>query len=112
MGAEHDYGDDDAICFLGDMLKETTSCDRQGSLGSYSRSAVASPNVATTLPSWSVAKRQDSPNLVGAGGIIEEEPSFFLEEDEVPPSLAAQTPNSKKEGFMGPLMNLPHLLEI
>ena len=99
MGAENDYYcQDDAIRLLGDMLKENMASENFGmgdgitsdaQLGtgmakSSHRNSLESTMSNSTLPDWSVAKRQDSPDLGGVGNVIEEEPSFFLEEDEAP----------------------------
>ena len=100
MGAENDYYcQDDAIRLLGDMLKENMesaefgmgygmSSDAQlppGTSNRRHRSSLDATMSNCTLPHWSVAKRQDSAApLGGVRNAIEEEPSFFLEEDEAP----------------------------
>uniref|UniRef100_A0A7S3V5R5 C3H1-type domain-containing protein n=1 Tax=Chaetoceros debilis TaxID=122233 RepID=A0A7S3V5R5_9STRA len=73
MGAEHDYGEEETINFLGEMLQRS----------------------GTTLPSWSVGIQHDDSDSPGnsyvgrgaAGGVIieeDEDPSFHFEEDEAP----------------------------
>ena len=94
MGAEYDhYGEEDAMRWMGDIGRK--------------RGSGMNTMDTMTLPSWSVAKRQDSPNVVvGSGhgrGIIEEEPSFYLEEDEAPspsPNTNTNTPAKSVMDFM------------
>jgi hypothetical protein len=79
MGAEHDYyGEGDAIRFLGEMLKENTNSS------SLKTARHEDGYEACTLPDWSVAKRRDSPEIKEGVSVIEEEPSNFLDEEEVP----------------------------
>lgn len=89
MGAENDYYcQDDEIHLLGEMLKgnvgsasDGISSDSQIGAGMGKRrhkDSADSTMSNSTLPDWSVAKRQDSPDR----NVIEEEPSFFLEDDE------------------------------
>jgi len=94
MGAENDYYCKDDL--LGDLLKENMECADDGvssdspigaGMGKMRQrdSLDSTMTNNSTLPDWSVANRQDSPDQVGVGNAIEEEPSFFLEEDEETP---------------------------
>lgn len=105
MGAEHDYyAEDDALRLLGNMLQEDRGRESNTGTGTGTgRSNLNRRDSAgsiSTLPSWSVVntKDADSPGR-GAGDVIEEEPSFFFEQDEPPtpdmkqaPLLSLQTP--------------------
>lgn len=92
MGAEHEfYAEEDAVRLLGDMLQEKrgfSSVRRKDSVGSVS-----------TLPAWSVVNHNDSESPSrGAGGVIEEEPSFFFEEDQAP--TPEKYEENKNQAFM------------
>lgn len=109
MGAEHDvYSTDDAIRLLGDMLKETVNTGSENKNDGTSRQQQRAHRASmdSTLPDWSVAKRQDSPdrNFVD---VIEEEPSFLDQDDTPIKSFSMDAPtestsNSENGGRTSP----------
>lgn len=123
MGAEHDYygggggGEEgDTFHFLGNMLKENvgSSLRRTAEEDDYERSfgdgplsyhvGRMDPSISTcVLPDWSsVGKRQDTPEIKKEGvSVIEEEPSNFLEEEEMPVEKTPLKHNENKVGIHG-----------